>query len=45
MPEYTTAAEDALAIKVPLVTFLALVLLALLVILFGVAPGLLTQYL
>ena len=39
------AAEDATAIKVPLVTFLALVLLALLVILLGVAPGLLTQYL
>jgi NADH-quinone oxidoreductase subunit N len=39
------AAEDAPAIKVPLVTFLALVLLAALVILFGCAPGLLTQYL
>ena len=39
------AAGDAPAIRVPLVTFLALALLALLVILFGVAPGLLTQYL
>jgi NADH-quinone oxidoreductase subunit N len=39
------AAEGAPAIKVPLVAFLALVLLALLVILLGVAPGLLTQYL
>jgi NADH-quinone oxidoreductase subunit N len=39
------AAEDAPAIKVPLLSFLALVLLALLVILFGVAPGLLTQFL
>ncbi len=39
------AAADAPAIKVPLLSFLALALLALLVILFGVAPGLLTQYL
>jgi len=39
------AAAEAPAIKVPLLTFLALVLLALLVILFGCAPGLLTQYL
>jgi NADH-quinone oxidoreductase subunit N len=39
------AAEDAPAIKVPLLTFLALALLALLVILFGCAPGLLTQFL
>ena len=39
------AAEDAPAIRVPLLTFLALALLALLVILFGFAPGLLTQFL
>ena len=39
------AAADAPAIKVPLLSFLALALLALLVILFGVAPGLLTQFL
>ena len=39
------AAEDAPAIRVPLVTFLALALLAALVVLFGVAPGLLTQFL
>jgi NADH-quinone oxidoreductase subunit N len=39
------AADDAPAIKVPLLTFLALALLALLVILFGCAPGLLTQFL
>ncbi len=39
------AAADAPAIRVPLLSFLALALLALLVILFGVAPGLLTQYL
>jgi NADH-quinone oxidoreductase subunit N len=39
------AAEDAPVIKTPLVTFLALVLLAALVVLFGVAPGLVTQYL
>jgi NADH-quinone oxidoreductase subunit N len=39
------AAEDAPAIKVPVVTLLALVLLAALVVLFGVAPGLVTQYL
>ena len=39
------AAAEAPAIKVPLLTFLTLVLLALLVILLGVAPGLLTQYL
>jgi len=39
------AAVDAPAIKVPLLSFLALALLALLVILFGVAPGLLTQFL
>ena len=39
------AAADAPAIKVPLLSFLALALLALLVILFGCAPGLLTQYL
>ena len=39
------AAVDAPAIKVPLLSFLALALLALLVILFGCAPGLLTQYL
>ena len=39
------AAAEAPAIKVPLLTFLALVLLALLVILFGCAPGLLTQFL
>ena len=35
------AAAEAPAIKVPLLTFLALVLLALLVILFGCAPNLL----
>ena len=39
------AAADAPAIQVPLLSFLALALLALLVILFGVAPGLLTQFL
>ena len=39
------AAAEAPAIKVPLLTFLALALLALLVILLGCAPGLLTQYL
>lgn len=39
------AAADAPAIRTPLVTFLALALLALLVILFGCAPGLLTQFL
>ena len=39
------AAEDAPAIQVPLLSFLALTLLALLVILFGCAPGLLTQFL
>jgi len=39
------AAAEAPAIKVPLLTFLALALLAFLVILFGCAPGLLTQYL
>jgi NADH-quinone oxidoreductase subunit N len=39
------AAEDAPAIQVPLLSFLALALLALLVILLGCAPGLLTQYL
>jgi NADH-quinone oxidoreductase subunit N len=39
------AAEGAPAIKVPVVTLLALVLMAALVILFGCAPGLLTQYL
>jgi NADH-quinone oxidoreductase subunit N len=39
------AATDAPAIKVPLPTFLALILLALLVILLGCAPGLLTQFL
>ena len=40
-----TAAGDAPPIRVPLLTFLALVLLALLVILLGCAPGLLTQFL
>ena len=39
------AAADGPAIKVPLLSFLALVLLAFLVILFGIAPGLLTQFL
>ena len=39
------AAEDASAIKAPFLTMLALVLLALLVILLGCAPGLLTRYL
>ena len=39
------AAADAPAIPVPLVTMLALALLAALVVLFGVAPGLVTQYL
>jgi NADH-quinone oxidoreductase subunit N len=39
------AAEGAPAIKVPAFTMLALVLLAAAVILFGCAPGLLTQYL
>ena len=39
------AAAEAPAIKVPLLTFLALVLLALLVILLGCAPGLLMQFL
>ena len=39
------AAEDAPAIKVPLLTMLALVLLAVLVILFGCAPGLLLRHL
>ena len=39
------AAAEAPAIKVPLLTFLALALLALLVILLGCAPGLLTQFL
>ncbi len=39
------AAEDAPAIKVPFLTMLALVLLAALVIVLGVAPGLLTQFL
>jgi len=39
------AAADAPPIRVPLLTFLALALLALLVIWFGCAPGLLTQYL
>ena len=39
------AAGDAPPIRVPLLTFLALVLLALLVILLGCAPGLLTQFL
>jgi NADH-quinone oxidoreductase subunit N len=38
------AADDAPAIQVPLLSFLTLALLTLLVILFGVAPGLLTQY-
>ena len=39
------AAENAPAIKVPPATMLALVLLAVLVILLGCAPGLLTRYL
>jgi NADH-quinone oxidoreductase subunit N len=39
------AAEDAPAIKVPLVTMLTLVLLAGMVILFGCMPGLLTRFL
>jgi NADH-quinone oxidoreductase subunit N len=39
------AAENAPAIKVPLLTMLALAVLALLVILLGCAPGLLTRYL
>jgi len=39
------AAEDAPAIQAPVVTMLALVLLAALVVLFGCAPGLLTTYL
>jgi NADH-quinone oxidoreductase subunit N len=39
------AAEDAPAIRVPLATFLALALLAALVILFGIAPDLLTRFL
>jgi NADH-quinone oxidoreductase subunit N len=39
------AAAGAPAVKVPLLTFLSLVLLALLVILFGCAPDLLTQFL
>ncbi len=39
------ATEDGPAIRVPLLTFLALALLALIVILFGCVPGLLTQYL
>jgi NADH:ubiquinone oxidoreductase subunit 2 (subunit N) len=39
------AAEDAPAIKVPVLTTLALVVLAALVVLFGCAPGLLTQFL
>jgi len=39
------AAEDAPAIRTPFLTMLALTLLALLVILFGCVPGLLTQYL
>ena len=39
------APENAPAIQVPLVTMFTLVLLALLVILLGCAPGLLTQYL
>jgi NADH-quinone oxidoreductase subunit N len=39
------AAEDAPAIKVPLLSMFALVLLAALVILLGCAPGLLTRFL
>jgi NADH-quinone oxidoreductase subunit N len=39
------AAEDAPAIQVPLLTLLALVVLAALVILLGCAPSLLTQFL
>jgi NADH-quinone oxidoreductase subunit N len=39
------AAENALDIKIPVATFLALALLAALVVLFGIAPGLLTQFL
>jgi NADH-quinone oxidoreductase subunit N len=39
------AAADAPPIPVPLLTFLALAFLALLVILLGCAPGLLTQFL
>ena len=39
------AAEAAPAIRVPVVTTLALVLLAALVILLGCAPGLLTRFL
>jgi hypothetical protein len=39
------AAANAPAIKVPLVTMVALVLLAGLVILLGCAPGLLTRHL
>jgi NADH-quinone oxidoreductase subunit N len=39
------AAEDAPAIKVPVLTTLALVVLAALVVLFGCMPGLLTQFL
>ncbi len=39
------AAEDAQAIKAPFLAMLALAALALLVVLFGCAPGLLTQYL
>jgi len=39
------AAENAPAIKVPPVTMVALVLLAVLVILLGCAPGLLTRHL
>ena len=39
------AAENAPAIKVPPVTMLALVLLAVLVILLGCAPGLLLRHL
>ena len=39
------APDDSPAIPVPVVTLLALVLLAALVILFGCAPSLLTQYL
>jgi NADH-quinone oxidoreductase subunit N len=42
---YVADATEDSAIPVPLVTRLALVLLAALVVLFGVAPGLLTQYL
>jgi NADH-quinone oxidoreductase subunit N len=38
------AADDAPDIKVPVVTLLALVLLAALVVLFGIAPGLVTQF-